>query len=259
MRTASLAAAALLFASAAFAAPSKEEISEILKKNPSLILDVLKENRKALLDIVEEAAQEEQGRRQKEQAENEKKEFDAAFKNPKKPDISKKTRIRGDKNAKFTLVEYSDFQCPYCSQGYKTVEALRQKYGKDLRFVFKHLPLPFHQQAVPAAEWMEAVALQSPEKAWTFHDKLFENQDKLGEDFYKQVAKEVGADVEKAAKDAKSKEVKDKIEADVREAKQMGFTGTPGFLLNGVPVKGAYPIEYFDMIVSRLKSEPSAQ
>jgi protein-disulfide isomerase len=256
MRLSALAVAALSAASlASAAAPTQQEVGDVLKKNPQILLDVLKENRKALLDIVEQAAQEEHKRRQQEQAENEKKEFEESFKNPLKPEISKKTRIRGNEKAKYTLVEYSDFQCPYCAQGYKTVEALREKYGKDMRFVFKHLPLPFHPQAVPAAEWMEAVALQSPEKSWEFHDKMFQQQDKLGEDFYRQTVKELGLDVEKAAKDAKGDEVKKKIEADTREAKQLGFSGTPGFLLNGIPVKGAYPAEYFEMIVTKLEAK----
>jgi protein-disulfide isomerase len=256
MRTLSLLASVLLVAvSARAAAPSKEEMTEFLKKNPGVILDFLRENKSKVFEIVEEAAKEEHQKRQRDQAEAEKKEFDDAFKSPKKPEITKKTRIRGNKDAKYTLVEYSDFQCPYCAKGAETVDTLRAKYGKDIRFVFKHLPLPFHPQAVPAAKWMEAVAIQSPEKSWEFHDKLFANQEKLGEDLYKQLTKELGLDVEKAAKDAASKEVEERVEADAKEAKSFGFQGTPGFLLNGIPVKGAYPVEFFDMIVDRLSAK----
>jgi protein-disulfide isomerase len=256
--TTAIAAALALFLSPSLAAPSKDEIKNVLKKNPDILLEVLKDNRKAVFEIINQAAQEEQARRQKEEEEREKKDFEEAFKNPKKPDISAKTRIRGNKDAKYTLVEYSDFQCPYCSRGYQTVEALRKKYGENLRFVYKNLPLSFHPHAMPAAQYYEAAALQSSEKAWQFHDKMFQNQDKLGEAFYKQTAKELGLDVAKLEKDAKSQVVKEKIEADMKEAGEYGFQGTPGFLLNGIPVKGAYPVDFFDSIIARIESKGDA-
>lgn len=260
MKTATLLLAALTLALTASVAsakgPTPDEIREILKKNPDILLDVLKDNKKQLFDIVESAAQEEQARRQQEQEEAAKKEFEDSFKNPKKPEITDKTRIRGNKEAKYTLVEYSDFQCPYCARGYSTVEALRKKYGGNMRFIYKNMPLPFHPQAMPAARWFEAVAIQSPEKSWLFHDKMFQNQDKLGDDFFKATVKELGLNVAKAAQDASSDAVTKKIAADQDEGRAMGFDGTPGFLLNGIPVKGAYPPDYFDGIVARLEGKP---
>ena len=107
---------------------------------------------------------------------------------------------------------------------------------------------------MPAAQWMEAAALQSPEKAWQFHDALFTNQDKLGVDFFKETAKSLGLDVAKCEADAEGKVVKARIAADMEEAQKFGFSGTPGFLLNGIPVKGAYPITYFEEIIKRLES-----
>lgn len=261
MRIAPIAVAMLTLVFAvvsASAKPSKEEIEKILKDNPDILLNVLKDNRKQLFDIVETAAQEEQARQQKEQQEAAEKEFEDAFKNPKKPEITGKTRIRGNKDAKYTLVEYSDFQCPYCGRGFVTVETLRKKYGGNLRFIYKNMPLPFHPQAMPAAKWFEAVAIQSPEKAWLFHDKMFQNQEKLSEDFFKETVKSLGLNVAKAQKDAESKAVADKIQADTDEGHAMGFDGTPGFLLNGIPVKGAYPVEYFDNIVARLEGKAPA-
>lgn len=258
-KTTAAALAVLLLSSSAWAKPSKEEIKEVLQKNPDILLDVLKENKKQLFDIVNEAAQEEQARRQKEEEEAEKKEFDESFKHPKQPDLSSKdTHIRGNKDAKYTLVEYSDFQCPYCGRGYQNVEVLRKKYGNNLRFIYKNLPLPFHPQAMPAAQIFEAAMLQSTEKAWQLHDKLFENQQKLSEDYVKEQAKALGLDVKKLEKDAKSEAVAKKIKADQDEAAAMGFTGTPGFLLNGIPVKGAYPVEFFDNIIARLEGKADA-
>jgi len=188
--------------------------------------------------------------------ENQKKEFEKSFKNPLKPALDSSTRFRGSKNAKYTLVEYSDFQCPYCARGAQNVEALRKKYGADLRFVFKHLPLTnIHPQAMPAAQYMEAIALQSSEKAWEFHDKLFANQSQLGEPFFKETAKTLGVDLKRLEADVKSTKVADRIQADMLEAQGFGFSGTPGYLLNGIPVRGAYPVEHFDAIIAQLSQE----
>lgn len=226
-----------------------DELKKALQENPNVLIEAIKANRKAIFDIINQTGIEEQARVQKEA---ERKAYENAFKNPLKPAIDDKTRILGEKDAKYTLVEYSDFQCPYCASAYHTVKELSKRHGNDLRFIYKHLPLPFHTQAMPAAQWLEAVAIQSPEKAWKFHDTLFENQAKLGVDLFKKTAKDLGIDVERCEKDAESQAVKDRIAADMEEAKKFGFNGTPGFLLNGIPVKGAYPIEYFEEIIKKL-------
>lgn len=252
-----LAAAALtlLIASPSFAGSiSREELQKALEKNPDLVLSALKKaDKAAFFQYVMEANQEYQAKKQAEEEAKEKAALEEAFKNPLKPAIDDKTRIRGDKNAPITIVEYSDFQCPYCGRGFQVVEALREKYGSKMRFIYKDLPLvQIHPNALPAAKWFEAVSLQSPEKAWKFHDIMFKNQGSLSEDFYKKTAKDLGVDVDKAAKDAASKAVADKIDADTKEAKEFGFSGTPGFLINGIPLRGAYPIEDFDKIIKRL-------
>ena len=244
----------VLVAAPAAAAMSRDELKKALDANPDLVIGALKKTDKsALFELMMEAQRDYQMKKQKEEEDKEKADMEAAYKNPFKPVIDEKTRVRGDRNAPITVVEYSDSQCPFCGRGYQTVEALRQKYGPKVRFVYKHLPLvAIHPFALPAAKWQEAVALQSPDKAWIFHDKMFENQGQLGEEFFKKTVKELGLDVKKAEKDVESKAVADKIEADVKEAKSFGFTGTPGFLVNGVPLRGAYPIEDFDKIISRL-------
>lgn len=254
MKTVLAAALAAVLAAPAFAAvPTREELKQALDKNPDLVLQALKKTDKAaFFQLVIEAQNEFRQKQAELEARKEAEERENAFKNPLKPAIDSKTRIRGDKNAPLTLVEYSDFECPYCGRGYQTVEALRKKYGGKIRFVFKHLPLTnIHPKAMPAAQWMEAISLQSQEKAWEFHDKLFENQDKLGDEFFKETAKSLGVDVAKAEKDLNSKAVTDKIEADIKEAKGFKFDGTPGFIMNGVPLRGAYPPEAFEPIVSR--------
>lgn len=234
---------------------SRDDLKKALDKNPDLVIDALKSQKKQLFDIIIEAQQEEQARRQKEEEEKERKATEESLKNPMKPAIEADTRTRGKKDAKYTLVEYSDFQCPYCGQGYQTVEVLRKKYGSDLRFIYKNMPLPFHPNAMPAAKYFEAISLQSKDKAWEFHDKMFSNQGKLGEEFYKETAKSLGVDMKRLEADVNGKTVADKIEADIAEAKKFGFTGTPGFLINGVPLRGAYPPDAFTSIIERLDKE----
>lgn len=239
----------------AVAAISRDDLKKALDANPDLVLSALKKGDKMkFFEFVVESQQDFQKNKAKEDAKREEEERDKAFKNPLKPAITADARTRGGANAPITIVEYSDFQCPYCSKGYKNLEQLLKIHGDQLRVVFKNLPLDIHPLAMPAAQWFEALALQSPEKAWTFHDTLFENQSKLGEDYFRLLAKDLGLDVEKAAKDAKSEVVKNKIEADMREAKKFGFSGTPGYLINGIPLRGAYPVEAFEEIISKLQA-----
>jgi protein-disulfide isomerase len=104
----------------------------------------------------------------------------------------------------------------------------------------------------------EAIALQDKAKATKFKDYVFDNQDQLnkqGPKFYEEVAKKVGANVAKAKKDAAGEEVKKRIEADKAEGEKFGFTGTPGYLVNGVSLKGAYPIEEFQKIIDKMLSK----
>jgi protein-disulfide isomerase len=229
-----------------------DELANALRTNPDVLIDAIKANRKAIFEIINQTGVEEQARMRKQAEEATRKAYEETFNNPLKPAIDDKTRIRGAIDAKYTLVEYADFQCPYCGAGYQTVEELRKKHAGNLRFIFKHLPLPFHPQAMPAAQWLEAVAIQSPEKAWKFHDILFANQDKLGVDFFRKAANDAGVDVKKCERDAESEAVKNRIAADMDEAKKFGFDGTPGFLLNGVPVKGAYPLAYFEDVIKKI-------
>ncbi len=244
-----------LLATPAGATISREDLKKALDANPDLVLGALKKaDRMRFFEIIVESQQEYQKNKAKEEAKREEQEREKAFKNPLKPELGESARARGNANAPITIVEYSDFQCPYCSQGYKNLEQLRKKHGDQLRVVFKNFPLSFHPLALPAAQWFEALALQSPEKAWAFHDTLFENQSKLGEDYYKLLTKDLGLDVAKAAKDAASEAVKNKIEADIQEAKKFGIEGTPAYLINGVPLRGAYPVEAFEQIISKLQA-----
>ena len=247
---------ALLLAVPAAADISRDDLKKALDSNPDLVLSALKKSDKMkFFEFIVESQQEFQKNKAREEAKREQQETEKAFKNPLKPVIGANDRVRGSASAPITIVEYSDFECPYCSRGYNTLEQLRKAHGDQLRVVFKNKPLTdIHALAMPAAQWFEAVALQSPEKAWAFHDTLFEHQDKLSEEYFKLLTKDLGLDVDKAAKDAKGDAVKNKIAADVAEANKFGFSGTPGYLVNGIPLRGAYPIGAFEEIIAKLKA-----
>lgn len=160
------------------------------------------------------------------------------------------TPIKGNKDAKIKLIVFSDFQCPFSKRGADTVMALEQKFGNNLMFVYKNLPLPFHPEALPAAKAALAAAKQG--KFYEYHDKLFENQEKLGEPLYTQIAKDLGLNLAKFNADRNSKELEDQIKADAAQANSLGFNGTPGFSLNGVKILGAYPEEHFEKVINAL-------
>ena len=160
------------------------------------------------------------------------------------------TPVLGDKNAKIKLIVFSDFQCPFSKRGADTVAALRKKYGNNLMFVYKNLPLPFHPEAMPAAKAALAAGRQG--KFYEYHDKLFENQGQLGEELYVKIAKDLGLNLAKFNADRNNKELEEQIKADNAQANSLGFNGTPGFALNGVKVLGAYPQEHFEKIISAL-------
>lgn len=160
------------------------------------------------------------------------------------------TPVLGKRDAKIKLIVFSDFQCPFSKRGTDTVHALIQKYGANLMFVYKNLPLPFHPEAMPSAKAALAAGRQG--KFYEFHDKLFDSQDKLGEPLYVQIAKELGLNMEKFNVDRNSKEIDDQIKADLAQANSLGFNGTPGFALNGVKILGAYPQEHFEKVIDAL-------
>jgi protein-disulfide isomerase len=245
----------LLLASCTTEKQLKEQLRKIIKEDPSLIIEAVESKPLAFMEALQKAARMAQSEMAKQQEEEDKKSLESSFTNPLVPQIRSDESFRGDKNAPLILVEYSDFECPFCSRGYETVTQLREKYGKNIAFVYKHLPLSFHKQAMVASQYYEAIRLQSPQKAWEFHDEIFKNQGKLknGEAFLKSIAEKLKVNMSKLSKDIESEAVKNRIEEDIKEAGKFGFQGTPGFLLNGIPVKGAYPPAHFDSIVEELK------
>ena len=235
----------------------KEQISQILKDDPTVLTAAIEKHPAEFIDALQKAAKNAQEEMGKKREADEKIKLQESFEKPLMANIRNDESIRGPKDAPITLVEYSDFECPFCSRGFETVQALLKKYDGKIRFVYKHLPLSFHEQAMISAKYYEAVRLQDEKKAFAFHDIIFKNQTKLknGVAFLDATAKQVGADMAKLKKDLNSAAVTERIEADVKEAGTFGMQGTPGFLLNGIPVRGAYPTEYFVNLIDELQKK----
>ena len=133
------------------AAELKEELRQVLRENPEIIYEVIQQNPLKFMEVLQTAAKQAEMQAAIAKQAQEKQEFEAAFSKPLKPEIRKDEAIRGPKNAPLVLVEYSDFQCPYCQRGYNTVMELMNKYDGKIQFIYKHLPLDFHEAARPAS------------------------------------------------------------------------------------------------------------
>ncbi|HVZ88963.1 MAG TPA: thioredoxin domain-containing protein [Polyangia bacterium] len=150
---------------------------------------------------------------------------------------------RGAKEPKVTIIEYSDFQCPYCGRAAGTVAQLLKDYSSDVEVAYKQNPLPFHPNAMPAALASEAAREQG--KFWEMHDKLFANQQNLDRAHLDQFAQDIGLDMGKYKESMDKQANKDRIKRDMDEATKFGARGTPNFFINGRNLRGAQPIDAF--------------
>lgn len=173
-----------------------------------------------------------------------------AFENPKPTLIREWNPSRGaGENAKITIIDYSEFECPFCARSRGALNELMKRYEGDIRIIYKNFPLSFHEKAVPAAR--AAYAANKQGKFWDYHDVLFANQQNLGEDFYIQVANDLGLDITQFNKDRKSDASKDAVDQDTADGATIGVRGTPYFLINGVPLSGAQPVANFEEIIQQ--------
>lgn len=154
---------------------------------------------------------------------------------------------RGPANAPVTLVEFSDFQCPFCQRANPTVQQVLKTYGDRIRFVYRHYPLPNHPNARPAAE--AAACAQDQGKFWEYHDTLFANPSKLSDADLKQHAAALGLDTAAFNRCVDSHAHKADVDADMTAANELGVTGTPAFFINGRALEGAQPFDAFKRII----------
>ena len=154
---------------------------------------------------------------------------------------------KGDQNAPVTVVEYSDFQCPYCARAVTTFDQLMEDNPGKIRWIFKHYPLPNHPDSPLAHAASLAAAEQG--KFWEMHDLIFKNQRKVKSEHLLNYARQLNLDTRRFQQDLHSGRFTKVIEADIQEAIRVGARATPTFLINGRLVIGALPLQTFQMIL----------
>ncbi len=161
---------------------------------------------------------------------------------------------KGAETFELVLIEFSDFQCPFCARAVDTVERFIEDHGDEVMLVYKHLPLVnIHPEALPAAQ--AAWAAQQQDQFWEYHDLLFENQGQLGDEYYVEAAEELDLDIDQFNEDRSSPAAEEAVAADMDTARQLQIGGTPFFLLNNQALSGARPYEDFEAALEAAKAE----
>jgi len=176
--------------------------------------------------------------------------------------IDSKDPSWGSRTAPVTIVEFSDFQCPYCGRAEPALAQIKQTYGPEkVRLVWKNEPLSFHQNAKPSAEAGEGVfELKGNDAFWKFHDAAFKDQQQLSQDNYEKWAQQAGvSDLGKFKAGLAAHKWADKVEKDHAVAQKVGIVGTPGFMINGVLVSGAQPFDAFKAVIDQELSKAQAK
>jgi protein-disulfide isomerase len=168
--------------------------------------------------------------------------------NPPRQVIAVATRpSKGPADAPVEIIEFSDFECPFCLSAFPTVNRIVATYGDRVRLVYRHFPLANHPRARPAAEASQCADEQG--KFWPFHDRLFADQTRLGDADLKQHAAELGLDTAQFNACYDSQKYRADVEADIDAGTAAGVSGTPAFYINGRMLSGAQPFEVFQRII----------
>ncbi|MDT7945227.1 DsbA family protein [Synechococcus sp. R55.6] len=230
-----------VFLPAAAAAPAdlEEQVLQIIRKNPQVILEAVQEY------------QQRQYQEQQQQQQRLAEEFGRQLRENPRAVIGDSPRLGSDA-LRLVLVEFSDFQCPFCARAHSTLKQFMADHGDEVTLVYKHLPLTsIHPEAMSAAR--AAWAAQRQGKFWEFHDELFANQSQLGDGFYVATAEKLGLNIEKFNRDRRSRAAERAIQRDIDLASQLGIGGTPHFILNGIAFSGAQPLEVFEQTLQQAK------
>lgn len=154
-----------------------------------------------------------------------------------KPAVSNTDHAQGNLDADLVIVEYGDYQCPYCGAAYPVLKELMSQFGSQIKFVFRNFPLSeMHQYARPAAIAAEAANLQG--KFWEMHDAIYENQRELNENFLMKLAEKLKLNIPQFEKDLESIKLAEKVDADFESGIMSGVNGTPSFFVNGKKFDG---------------------
>jgi protein-disulfide isomerase len=156
--------------------------------------------------------------------------------------VGPEDHVEGNPNAQLTLVEYGDFECPYCGSAYSVLKELQRRMGDVMRFVFRHFPLAeMHPHALAAAEAAEAAGVQG--KFWPMHDMLYEHQSALGLTHLRGYAKSLQLDVARFSKDLETHSFRTRVEEEFRGGVRSGVNGTPTLFVNDARYDGPFELE----------------
>ncbi|MFZ5810647.1 MAG: DsbA family protein [Thermodesulfobacteriota bacterium] len=225
----------------------EQEVRELLNKHPEILIEALSKEKDSLLGLLEEAARERQQAEEARRLEEERK-------NPLKPVLEPGRLALGKADAPVPVVEYSDFFCHYCAAGAGVMKELLARHPDDVRVVFKHFATdPLSRKA---ALYFEALGMQKPDMAWAFQDRVFADQEKTaagGEAALRELALSLGADAKRLDADLARPELDERVKKDTEEARGFKFRGTPTFVVGGMSIRGAAPVEVFEDAVRRAK------
>jgi len=164
--------------------------------------------------------------------------------------------LRGAKDAKVTLVEFSDYQCPFSQKAQPVLKQIVDAFPKDVRHVYKNYPLPFHQKAMPAAK--ACLAAKEQGKFWEMHDLIFEDSKKMEDSDFTERAKKLGLDLKRFEEDYKGEKPQKQIDEDLNAVKSAEVTGTPTLFLNGKRLQDR-SFEGMKQTIEKILSEKEAK
>lgn len=165
---------------------------------------------------------------------------------------------KGNPNAPIVLFKFSDFECPYCAVAAGNMNQFVGQHETELLYVYKHFPLTqIHPEAMPSAKAAWAAGQQG--QFWLYHDGLFVNQNRLGEDLYVELAEAMGLDMEQFNRDRTSAEAAAAIEQDLALAEQLRLRGTPSFIMNDLLIPGGAPLQLFEEIFDQINAAIQSQ
>jgi protein-disulfide isomerase len=151
--------------------------------------------------------------------------------------VSTTDHVQGNLDADLVIVEYGDYQCPYCGAAYPVLKKLLKKFSREVKFVFRNFPhSEMHEYALSAAIAAEAASLQ--DKFWEMHDAIYENQENLDDLYLFKLAEKIGLNMEKFKSDIQKEELNDRVDADFQGGVISGVNGTPSFYVNAKKFNG---------------------
>ena len=212
------------------------KVLEIIRKNPQVILDSVQSYQKT-------QAQQEDDLRNKVLAQ--------VRQEPRL--LLRNSPVTGSPSQKIVMAEFSDFECPFCARAHEVVKQFMSKNQNDVTLVYKHFPLTeIHKQAEPAA--LASWAAMQQGKFWEYHNVLFEQQSRLGEELYLEIANNLKLDINKFNRDRQSNEAKETIKKDFELGKSLGVRGTPSFVVNGIFLSGVPNEKDLEDLVAQIKA-----